>query len=40
MPDGVPADRRDTLLAEPTLDDDYRFDIRIQVDRESVFFDL
>jgi protocatechuate 3,4-dioxygenase, alpha subunit len=33
----VPPDRRDTLLAQPT-DDGYRFDIRIQGDRETVFF--
>jgi protocatechuate 3,4-dioxygenase alpha subunit len=39
IPDGVPADRRDTLLPEPT-DDGYRFDIRIQGDGETVFFDL
>lgn len=35
----VPADRRETLLAEPT-DDGYRFDIRIQGERETVFFDV
>ena len=35
----VPADRRATLLAERT-DDGYRFDIRIQVERETVFFDV
>jgi protocatechuate 3,4-dioxygenase, alpha subunit len=35
----VPADRRDTLLAQRT-DDGYRFDIRIQGDRETVFFDV
>jgi protocatechuate 3,4-dioxygenase alpha subunit len=33
----VPPDRRATLLAEPT-DDGYRFDIRIQGERETVFF--
>ena len=36
----VPADRRDTLLAQPT-DDGYRFDIRLQGRRpeaETVFF--
>jgi protocatechuate 3,4-dioxygenase alpha subunit len=33
----VPADRRDTLLAQPT-DDGYRFDIRLQGDGETVFF--
>ena len=36
---GVPADRRETLIAERT-DDGYRFDIRIQGDRETVFFDV
>jgi protocatechuate 3,4-dioxygenase, alpha subunit len=36
---GVPADRRDTLLAERT-DDGYRFDIRLQGERETVFFDV
>jgi protocatechuate 3,4-dioxygenase alpha subunit len=39
VPDGVPADRRDTLLPEPT-DDGYRFDIRIQGPGETVFFDV
>jgi protocatechuate 3,4-dioxygenase alpha subunit len=35
----VPADRRDTLLAAPT-DDGYRFDIHLQGDGETVFFDV
>ena len=35
----VPEDRRDTLLAERT-GDGYRFDIRLQGDRETVFFDV
>jgi protocatechuate 3,4-dioxygenase alpha subunit len=35
----VPADRRATLLAEPT-DDGYRFDIRLQGPNETVFFDV
>jgi protocatechuate 3,4-dioxygenase alpha subunit len=35
----VPAERRDTLLAE-RADDDYRFDIRIQGEHETVFFDV
>ncbi len=35
----VPADRRATLLAEPT-DDGYRFDIRLQGPDETVFFDV
>jgi protocatechuate 3,4-dioxygenase alpha subunit len=39
VPDAVPGDRRDTLLPEET-DDGYRFDIRIQGDGETVFFDL
>jgi protocatechuate 3,4-dioxygenase, alpha subunit len=39
IPDGVPDDRRDTLLPEETADG-YRFDIRIQGDGETVFFDL
>jgi protocatechuate 3,4-dioxygenase, alpha subunit len=36
----VPADRRDTLLAKPVLPGVYRFDIHMQGDRETVFFDL
>jgi protocatechuate 3,4-dioxygenase alpha subunit len=36
---GVPADRRDTLLAERT-DDGFQFDIRIQGPGETVFFDV
>jgi len=39
---GVPAERRDTLLADQS-DDGYRFDIRIQAHppgRETVFFDV
>jgi protocatechuate 3,4-dioxygenase alpha subunit len=39
VPESVPADRRDTLLAERT-DDGYRFDIRIQGPGETVFFDV
>ena len=39
VPESVPADRRDTLLAEQT-DDGYRFDIRIQGPGETVFFDV
>ena len=35
----VPVERRDTLIAEPT-GNGYRFDIRIQGDHETVFFDL
>ncbi len=36
---GVPADRRETLMAERG-DDGYRLDIRIQGERETVFFDV
>jgi protocatechuate 3,4-dioxygenase alpha subunit len=39
IPESVPADRRGTLLPERT-EDGYRFDIRIQGERETVFFDL
>jgi protocatechuate 3,4-dioxygenase, alpha subunit len=39
LPDGVPVDRRDTLRPEET-DDGHRFDIRIQGEHETVFFDL
>jgi protocatechuate 3,4-dioxygenase alpha subunit len=35
----VPGGRRDTLLAQRT-DAGYRFDIRIQGERETVFFDV
>ena len=35
----VPAGRRETLVAERT-GDGYRFDIRIQGERETVFFDV
>ena len=35
----VAAERRETLLAERT-EDGYRFDIRIQGERETVFFDV
>lgn len=37
--DSVPLDRRDTLLAH-RQDDDYQFDIRIQGENETVFFDV
>jgi protocatechuate 3,4-dioxygenase alpha subunit len=38
----VPAERRATLIAsrEPADTVTYRFDIRLQGDRETVFFDL
>ena len=35
----VVADRRETLMAQPT-DDGYRFDIRLQGPGETVFFDV
>ncbi|MFI5609330.1 protocatechuate 3,4-dioxygenase subunit alpha [Amycolatopsis sp. NPDC051903] len=35
----VPAERRDTLVAKKT-DDGYRFDVRLQGDGETVFFQL
>ena len=35
----VPADRRATLLAQPT-DDGYAIDIRIQGEGETVFFSV
>jgi protocatechuate 3,4-dioxygenase alpha subunit len=35
----VPAERRDTLIAERD-GDSYRFDIRLQGERETVFFDV
>ncbi len=35
----VPADRRNTLLAQPTADG-YRFDIHLQGAGETVFFDI
>jgi protocatechuate 3,4-dioxygenase alpha subunit len=36
---GVPEARRSTLLAKPT-DEGYRFDIRLQGEGETVFFDV
>ena len=40
VPDGVPPERRETLLAVPEGDDVYRFDIRLQGPGETVFFDV
>lgn len=37
--ESVPAERRSTLLVEPGPDG-YRFDVRLQGDGETVFFDL
>jgi protocatechuate 3,4-dioxygenase alpha subunit len=36
----VPAERRATLLARPMGDDRYRFDLVLQGDGETVFFDV
>lgn len=36
---GLPDDRRQTLIAERT-EDGYRFDVNLQGDRETVFFDV
>jgi protocatechuate 3,4-dioxygenase alpha subunit len=36
----VPAERRATLIARHTTGDDYRFDLVLQGDRETVFFDV
>ena len=36
----VPADRRDTLIAKKTAPGVYRFDIHLQGDTETVFFDV
>jgi protocatechuate 3,4-dioxygenase alpha subunit len=36
----VPADRRDTLIAKKTGPGVYRFDIHLQGDNETVFFDV
>jgi protocatechuate 3,4-dioxygenase alpha subunit len=40
VPDFVPPDRRETLLAVPEDDESYRFDIRLQGPGETVFFDV
>jgi protocatechuate 3,4-dioxygenase alpha subunit len=39
VPDAVPADRRDTLVAKPE-GDGYRFDIVLQGEGETVFFQV
>jgi protocatechuate 3,4-dioxygenase alpha subunit len=36
----VPADRRDTLVAKKQADGVYRFDIHMQGDNETVFFEV
>jgi protocatechuate 3,4-dioxygenase alpha subunit len=36
----VPAERRETLLAQPDGEGGYRFDIRVQGPGETVFFAL
>ena len=35
----VPAERRDTLIAQPAADGSYRWDIHLQGPHETVFFD-
>lgn len=39
VPDAVPAERRNTLVATP-VDGGYRFDIHVQGPTETVFFDV
>jgi protocatechuate 3,4-dioxygenase alpha subunit len=36
----VPADRRQTLVAKKGQGNAYRFDIRVQGDNETVFFEI
>ena len=36
----VPKDRRSTLLAQPGGPGEWAFDLRLQGDAETVFFDL
>ena len=36
----VPADRRETLIARRTAVDTYQFDLALQGDHETVFFDV
>jgi protocatechuate 3,4-dioxygenase, alpha subunit len=36
----VPAERRQTLIAKPMGDDRYRFDLVLQGEGETVFFDV
>jgi protocatechuate 3,4-dioxygenase alpha subunit len=36
----VPEDRRQTLLAQPVSANDYRFDVVVQGQNETVFFDI
>jgi protocatechuate 3,4-dioxygenase alpha subunit len=40
VPEFVPAARRGTLVAQPEGDGVWRFDIRLQGDRETVFFEI
>ena len=40
VPDIVPGDRRDTLVAQTAENDGYRFDIHLQGPGETVFFDV
>ena len=36
----VPAHRRQTLIARPTASREYRFDVVVQGENETVFFDI
>ena len=36
----VPAHRRPTLIARPTASREYRFDVVVQGENETVFFDI
>jgi len=36
----VPQDRRSTLIARRQPDGSYRFEVRLQGDNETVFFDV
>ena len=36
----VPEHRRSTLLAQPTSANEYRFDVVVQGENETVFFDI
>jgi protocatechuate 3,4-dioxygenase, alpha subunit len=40
VPDAVPAERRHTLVARGDGDGGFRFDIRLQGEEETVFFDV
>jgi protocatechuate 3,4-dioxygenase beta subunit len=36
----VPSDRRRTLMAQPTATGEYSFDVVVQGENETVFFDV